>query len=143
MTLGKLLGKRTWLGLGTAAALLLLGVMLGALLIVKGTLPSAMMTGWVCGCCGLAALLGGCAAGKGSGEPLLPLIVALLLYGLLWVAALATSEPITFAANGWWITGCVWGGGLLACVLCRGRKRKKRAKYPARAAEKRRTRAVT
>ena len=128
MTLGKLLGKRTWLGLGTAAALLLLGVMLGALLIVKGTLPSAMMTGWVCGCCGLAALLGGC---------------ALLLYGLLWVAALATSEPITFAANGWWITGCVWGGGLLACVLCRGRKRKKRAKYPARAAEKRRKRAVT
>ncbi len=143
MTLGKLLGKRTWLGLGIAVALLLLGIMLGALLIVKGTLPPTMMMAWVCGCCALAVLVGGCVAGKGSGEPLLPLMVALLLYGALWIAALATSEPINFAANGWWITGCVWGGGSLACVLCRRKKRKKRAKYPVKTAVKRRKRAVT
>lgn len=143
MTLGKLLGKRTWIGLGTALALLLLGIMLGALLIVKGTLPPDMMTAWVCGCCGLAVLLGGCVAGKGSGEPLRPLMVALLLYGLLWGAALATSEPIDFAENGLWITGCVWGGGVLACVLCRGKKRKKRVKYPAKTTVKRRKHAVT
>ena len=143
MTLGKLLGKRTWLGLGVAVAFLLLGIMLGALLIVKGTLPPAMMAGWVYGTCALAALIGGCVAGKGSGEPLLPLMVALLLYGMLWIAALSTSDPIAFAAGGWWITGGVWGGGLLACVLCRGKKRKKRAKYSAKTAVKRRKRAVT
>lgn len=143
MALGKLLGKRTWLGLGVAVAFLLLGIMLGSLLIVRGTLPPAMMTGWVCGTCALAALLGGCIAGKGSGEPLLPLMVALLLYGMLWIAALSTSAPITFAADGWWITGCVWGGGLLSCALCRGKKRKKRAKYPTKTAVKRRKRAVT
>ncbi len=143
MALGKLLCKRTWLGLGVAVALLLLGIMLGSLLIVKGTLPSTMMAGWVYGACALAALIGGCTAGKRSGEPLLPLMVALLLYGMLWIAALSTSDPIAFAVDGWWITGCVWGGGLLACVLCRGKKRKKRAKYPAKTAVKRRKRAVT
>lgn len=143
MELGKLLCKRTWLGLGVAVALLLLGIMLGSLLIVKGTLPPTMMAGWVYGACALAALIGGCTAGKRSGEPLLPLMVALLLYGMLWIAALSTSDPIAFAIDGWWITGCVWGGGLLACVLCRGKKRKKRAKYPAKTAVKRRKRAVT
>ena len=143
MELGKLLGKRTWLGLGVAVALLLLGIMLGSLLIVNGTLPPTVMAGWVYGACALAALLGGCTAGKGSGEPLLPMMVALLLYGMLWIAALSTSAVITFAADGWWITGCVWGGGLTACVLCRGKKRKKRAKYPAKSAVKRRKRAVT
>lgn len=143
MALGKLLCKRTWLGLGVAVALLLLGIMLGSLLIVKGTFPPTMMTGWVYGACALAALIGGCTAGKRSGEPLLPLMVALLLYGMLWIAALSTSDPIAFAVDGWWITGCVWGGGLLACVLCRGKKRKKRAKYPAKTAVKRRKRAVT
>ena len=143
MELGKLLGKRTWLGLGVAVALLLLGIMLGSLLIVKGTLPPTVMAGWVYGACALAALLGGCTAGKGIGEPLLPMMVALLLYGMLWIAALSTSAVITFAADGWWITGCVWGGGLTACMLCRGKKRKKRAKYPAKSAVKRRKRAVT
>ena len=143
MALGKLLGKRTWLGFGVAAALLLFGIMLGALLIVKGTLPPTMMAGWVYGACALAALLGGCTAGKGSGEPLLPVMVALLLYGVMWIVALASSEPITFSEKGLWITGCVWGGGLMACALCRGKKRKKRAKYPAKTAVKRRKRAVT
>ena len=33
MALGKLLGKRTWLGLGVAVAFLLLGIMLGLSLI--------------------------------------------------------------------------------------------------------------
>ena len=143
MSWRRILGKRTWLGLAAAVASLLLWLMLGALLITRGMLPPELADGWLYGGCALSVLLGGCLAGKGRGERLLPLMVALLLYGLLWVAALATSEAITFAANGWWITGCVWGGGLLACVLCRGRKRKKRAKYPARAAEKRRKRAVT
>ena len=143
MALGKLLGKQTWLGLGAAVGLLLLSVMLGALLIVKGMLPASAATMWCCGCCVLSAMTGGCAAGKGRGEPLLALMTTLLLYGVMWIVALASSEPITFSEKGLWITGCVWGGGLMACALCRGKKRKKRVKYPAKTAVKRRKRAVT
>ena len=60
MSVVGLFGKRTWLGLASAVAALLLCVMLGALLVVKGALPSGMVEWWVYGGCGLAAFLGGC-----------------------------------------------------------------------------------
>ena len=138
-----LFGKRTWLGLAAAVAALLLGIMLGALLVVKGALPSGMTAWWVYGSCGLAAFLGGCVARKGGGEAILSLITAALLYALLWCVALASSQPLDFQRNGLWITGAVFGGGFLACVLCRGKKRKKQAKRQAPAAAKQRRRAVT
>ena len=71
-----LFGKRTWLGLASAVAALLLCVMLGALLVVKGVLPSGMTVWWVYGSCGLAAFLGGCMARKGGGEAVLSVITA-------------------------------------------------------------------
>ena len=42
-----LFGKHTWLGLATAVAALLLWIMLGALLVGKGALPSGMTVWWV------------------------------------------------------------------------------------------------
>ena len=53
-------------GTASAGAALLLCVMLGALLVVKGVLPSGMTVWWVYGSCGLAAFLGGCMARKGG-----------------------------------------------------------------------------
>lgn len=138
-----LFGKRTWLGLAAAVAALLLWVMLGALLVVKGVLPSGMVAWWVYGSCGLAAFLGGCVARKGGGEAILSLITAALLYALLWCVALASSQPLDFQGNGLWITGAVFGGGLLSGILYKGQKRKKQAKRQAPAAVKRRRRAVT
>ena len=138
-----LFGKRTWLGLAAAVAALLLGIMLGALLVVKGALPSGMTAWWVYGSCGLAAFLGGCVARKGGGEAILSLITAALLYALLWGVALASSQPLDFQSHGLWITGAVFGGGLLSGILYKGRKRKKQAKRQAPAAVKRRRRAVT
>ena len=95
-----LFGKRTWLGLASAVAALLLCVMLGALLVVKGALPSGMTVWWVYGSCGLAAFLGGCMARKGGGEAVLSLITAALLYALLWCVALASSQPVDFQSHG-------------------------------------------
>ena len=138
-----LFGKRTWLGLAAAVAALLLGIMLGALLVVKGALPSGMTAWWVYGSCGLAAFLGGCVARNGGGEAVLSLITAALLYALLWCVALASSQPVDFQSHGLWITGAVFGGGLLSGILYKGRKRKKQAKRQAPAAVKRRRRAVT
>ena len=136
-------GKRTWLGLAASVAALLLLVMLGALLVVKGILPSGMTAGWVYGSCGLAAFLGGRVARKSGGEAILSLITAALLYVLLWCVALASSQPLDFQSHGLWITGAVFGGGFLSGVLCRGKKRKKQTKRQAPAAVKRRRRAVT
>ena len=91
-----LFGKRTWLGLASAVAALLLCVMLGALLVVKGALPSGMTVWWVYGSCGLAAFLGGCMARKGGGEAVLSLITAALLYALLYIFGLAFAfYPLT------------------------------------------------
>ena len=133
-----LFGKRTWLGLTVAVSALLLWIMLGALFVVKEALPSSMVEWWVSGGCGLAAFLGGCVARKGGGEAVLSLITAALLYALLWCVALASSQPVDFQSHGLWITGAVFGGGFLACVLCRGKKRKKQAKRQAPAAAKQR-----
>lgn len=64
-------------------------------------------------------------ARKGGGEAVLSLITAALLYALLWCVALASSQPVDFQSHGLWITGAVFGGGFLACVLCRGKKQEK------------------
>lgn len=141
MKVSELFGKRTWLGLLLAVAALLLCIMAGALLIVRGVLPPAAQTPWVCGSCAVAALLGGLMAGKGSGSPLVRLIVAALLLGIMWIAALGSGAPITFGTVGLWITGCVLGGGVLACLLRGGRR--KRGKRMARGTVQRRRRTVT
>lgn len=109
-----LFGKRTWLGLASAVAALLLCVMLGALLVVKGALPSGMTVWWVYGSCGLAAFLGGCMARKGGGEAVLSLITAALLYALLWCVALASSQPVDFK-----VTACGSPARCLAAVFSR------------------------
>ena len=141
MKVSELFGKRTWLGLLLAVAALLLCIMVGALLIVRGVLPPMVQTPWVCGSCAVASLLGGLMAGKGRGSPLARLVVAALLLGLMWIAALGSGAPITFGSGGVWITGCVLGGGLLACLLRGGRR--KRGKRVAKGTAQRRRRTVT
>lgn len=143
MSWRRILGKRTWLGLAAAVASLLLWLMLGALLITRGMLPPELADGWLYGGCALSVLLGGCLAGKGRGERLLPLMVAALLYAVLWIAALAAAQPLDLAGQGIWITAAVLGGGLLGCLLSGGGKRKKRSKSKTYARKKRRKRAVT
>ena len=142
MTLGEYLGKRTWLGLAGAAVLLMLWVMAGALLMTKGTLPLEAADGWLYGGCAMATLLAGLIAGKGRGDRLQPLIISLLLYAVLWIVALASSQPLQFASRGLWITAAIFGGGLLASLLQGGRKRKKRGKRQLPTAARRRKKAA-
>lgn len=140
MTLGESLGKCTWLGLAVSIVLLMLWVMTGALLITKETLPASVMDGWLYGGCTVATLLAGLIAGKGRASRLRPLIIALLLYAALWIAALASSQPLEFADCGLWITAAVFAGGLLASLLQGGQRRKKRGKRQAHPIAKRRKR---
>ena len=142
MSFGAMWGRRTWIGLAAAAGSLLLWILLGALLLVKGILPEDAVTFWVCAGATGSTLLGGCAAGRG-GARVRALLVAVLLYGILWCVGLASSEPLDFGRAGLWITAAVLGGSLAACLLCKGGKGKKKRRRAASGAGKRRRKAVT
>lgn len=128
MSLEKLFGKRTWLGLAAELALLLAWVAVGALLVTGGVLPVTLREPWMLAGCLLSSLLGGALAVRGGGERLCGLLPALLLYGLLWVAALASSAPLDFQARGLKLTACILGGGLLAALPRRKGRRRRRPK---------------
>ena len=121
--------------------MLLVCIMLGALLIVKGVLPPSMQPVWVYASCALAAFTGSLVSRKGNSGS--ALATTLLLYGLLWIVALASSSPLDFGAHGLWITGAVLCGGLLAGIIRKGSSRKKRTKHMTKTVAKRRNRAVT
>ena len=116
MSLSTVLGKGTWIGLASSVIMLLVCIMLGALLIVKGVLPPSMQSVWVYASCALSAFTGSMVSRKGKGNGDSALATTLLLYGLLWIMALASSKPLTFGTHGLWITGAVLGGGLLAGI---------------------------
>lgn len=143
MSLSTVLGKGTWIGLASSVIMLLVCIVLGALLIVKGVLPPSMQSVCVYASCALAAFTGSMVSRKGKGNGGSALATTLLLYGLLWIMALASSKPLTFGTHGLWITGAVLGGGLLAGIIRKGSSRKKRAKHMTKTVAKRRNRAVT
>lgn len=128
MSLEKLFGKRTWLGLAAELAMLLAWVAVGAQLVTGGVLPVTLREPWLLAGCLLSSLLGGALAVRGGGERLCGLLPALLLYGLLWVAALASSAPLDFQARGLKLTACILGGGLLAALPRRKGRRRRRPK---------------
>ena len=143
MSLSTVLGKRTWIGLASSVIMLLVCIMLGALLIVKGMMPPSMQSVWVYASCALAAFTGSMVSRKGKGNGGSAPATTLLLYGLLWIVALASSRPLTFGTHGLWITGAVLSGGLLAGIIRKGSSRKKRTKHMTKNVAKRRNRAVT
>lgn len=136
MSLGVVLGKRTWITVALGVVLLLLWTALGALLVTKGVLPLTMVDGWLYGGCGMTAFAAGFFAGKGKGGRLASLAAVALLYGILWAAALASSQPLSFQPRGLGITLAMLGGGMLSCMLRSGR-RKKRHRVKASAVRRR------
>ncbi len=125
MSLGVVLGKRTWIAVAMAVVLLLLWTALGGLLVTKGVLPLTMVDGWLYGGCGLTAFAAGFYAGKGKGGRLASLAAVVLLYGILWGVALACSQPLSFQPRGLGITLAMLGGGMLSYVLRSGRRKKR------------------
>lgn len=128
MSLEKLLGKRTWMGLAAEVALLLVWVAVGAALVTGGVLPVTLREPWLLAGCLLSSLLGGALAVRGGGERLCGMLPALLLYALLWIAALASSAPLDFQARGLKLTACLLCGGLFAILPRRKGRRRKRSK---------------
>lgn len=129
MSVGNLLGKHTWFGVLCAWSVFLLLTALGSLLAVKGVLPLTACGIWTAVTFGVSAFAGGRVAAQGREAPLpRALLAALLCYGAAWLIGLATGEPLSFAGGGLRMLIAAFAGGLLAGMLGRGRKRKRKAK---------------
>lgn len=124
MSAGILFGKRTWVGLGTAIVLLVLMLLLGALLIVRGQLPMGVASPWLWVSYGLSAFIGGRIAAAGQGRKLCAFMPGAMIYALAWLMALCSECMIDFSMNGLGITMAVVIGTIIAFV---GGKKKKRS----------------
>lgn len=113
-----MVGKRTWLGIGTVLLTELLLLMLGALLTLRAVLPVDGAMTWCCVSWGVAACAGARLALRGREEGRLPVVLAVAVgaYLLSWIAALALGD-VDFSNGGLPIILCLLGGGLLAGLL--------------------------
>ena len=127
MSWRQLINGGTWSGAAVAAALLLVGMGVEALMLLRGMAPES-----------------GRVAVRRGGDGALPraLAVSACVYGALWLTALTGESPVRFGPDGIAQTCAVWGGGLLAAIPGAKRKRKKTQKRP-RQGGSRRKRAVT
>lgn len=53
-------------------------------------------------------------------------VQATFLYFVVWCVALAVSAVPNFRVNGWYFTGCIFGGSVLASVIPAGKRRRKK-----------------
>ena len=125
MSVGILFGKRTWIGVGAAISTLLLMVLLGSLLIVRGILPMEAVSPWIWLSYGLSAFVGGCLAAVGQGRKVCAFVPGMMVYVLAWLLALCSECRIDFASNGIGITVAVGIGMLAAFMGCRGKKKRR------------------
>ena len=133
MSAGILFGKRTWVGLSVTVGVLLIMLLLGALLVVRGFLPMGAISPWLWVSYGLAVLIGGRIAAAGQGRKLCAFVPGAMIYVLAWLFALCSECMIDFDANGLEITIAVAIGTLIAFAGSRGKKkgsRRRKAKIP-------------
>lgn len=128
MSAGILFGKRTWIGIGVTIGVLILMLLLGALLIVRGILPMGAVSPWLWVSYGLAVLIGGRVAATGQGRQLCALVPGVVLYILAWLLALCSECTIDFAANGLGITAAIAIGMLIAFMSSSRKKKHRRNK---------------
>ena len=53
-------------------------------------------------------------------------VQATVLCFVVWCVALAVSAVPNFRVNGWYFTGCIFGGSVLASVIPAGKRRRKK-----------------
>ncbi len=127
---------RDWInrsvGLGLLISLLLCaaGAALGAILMDRELLAVETAGKWMA-FAWLPASFIGCKVALRDAQGRLPhaALQAVLLYFVVWAAALAVSAVPDFRSNGWYITGAIWGGAALA-ALTPGGKRKRAKRRP-------------
>ena len=112
----------------TALWIYLAGLFLVALFLVKGILPEGVMVPAAAGLCVVASLMGGLLVSGKTTMGTLPASVlnALIFSGILVLAGMACWHQISWNGNGGILMVCAMTGGMLAGVLARPGKRKKK-----------------
>ena len=129
----KFIRKNTWIGLGAAVCVLLLGIALGAVLLNRGTLGCQSQSTYLVVLCGAAALLGCFIAARGKRQHLLrALVTAALLYLLLWILTLMADGIAVFDGYALRIGASCFLGGVAASLLVP----RKEGKHPTRKGRK-------
>lgn len=120
------INKNVGIGLLLSVALCIMCAALGALLLDKEVLELGSAGTWGAASWFLVSFVGCRAARRDEKAGLLHAAVqALLLYLLVWCAALGFGTASSFRENGWVITACIWGGALAAGVLPKEKKKRK------------------
>lgn len=115
----------------TALWIYLVGIFLVALFLVKGVLPEGMMLPVTAGLCMVASLVGGLLVSGNTtmGTLSASVLNALVFSGILVLAGMACWHQISWNGNGGILMVCAMAGGVLAGVLARpGRRKKKRGR---------------
>lgn len=120
------INKNVGIGLLLSAVLCIVCAALGALLLDKEVLELDSAGTWA-GVFWFLASFAGCRAARRDEKAglLHAAVQALLLYLLVWCAALGFGTASSFRENGWAITVCIWVGALAAGVLPKGKKKRK------------------
>ena len=125
----KFITKNTWIGLAVSAAILFLGLAVGALLISRCDFSEETQRLYLITISAATAFTGAFVAAKGRSEYLLrALAECALLYLLLWVMTLCTEGKACLDQFAVKVTAAVWGGGLLAGIVAPRKNRKQRKK---------------
>lgn len=130
---------RDWInrgvGLGLLISLLLCaaGAALGAILMSRELLAVESAGKWMAFMWLLASFVG-CKFALRESQGRLPhaAVQAVLLYFVVWAAALAVSAVPDFRSNGWYITGAIWGGAALAALMPDGKRKRAKRKPKSR-----------
>lgn len=131
---------REWINRGIGFGLLvsvgvcLVGAAIGAWAIGGEILNEGAQGWWTAAIWLLAAFAGGRTALKRREVKRLLFAVeqAILLFGIIWSAALLADIKMNFGGNGVYITICIVGGTMLAAILPMKKMRKKRKRDSAR-----------
>lgn len=131
MEVGRLFGKRTWVGFGASVGTIAILLLLGAFLVVRGLLPYKAVVVWISMCYLVAAFIGGKIAEGGKGYKTSAFMPPLLLYVIIWFLALGCGTDIAFSSEEIYMTVAVLVG-TVAAFITGGGKRKRRGKVPKR-----------
>lgn len=123
---------RDWInrnvGLGLLISLLLCaaGAALGAILMDRELLAVELAGKWMAFSWLTASFIGCKIALQNVQQSRLPhtAVQAVLLYSIVWAAALAIRAVPNFQSYGWHITGAVWGGAALAALIPGGKRKR-------------------
>lgn len=140
----KFIRKNTWIGLGIAVCLLIMGLAVGAALLCRGNLSEQSQKTYLTVVCGISSFCGCWIAARGKELHLVrATVTAALLDILLWMLTFTADGVVVMDSYAIRTTLAVLLGGILASLLVPRKQAKHKAQKGKRSVTKRRRHTVT